>query len=392
MHSKTLKNSDLRVLFNVSGHGKVDKNRIGGVEKIVLDRSTYLARHDFFVSIFGDFPWETPNVNKVRFRGTMGGSLKHIHKIFLYLVKGYRKLKNETTDVLVSTHERNYLLTLLVAKKRKIPVLDLEADHDPWVPPFSISKRLYHWLVEKADRVVAISEEAKRRMISLGISKENIDVVYPGIDTNIYKPGSPKKRKQQIMYVAKFVERKNHLALLRAFNEIKKQLPELRLVFIGPKSAGYTGNTKITSNYFRNCRKFIKAHNLQGRIDFYEDLSEKDLISLYQESKLFVIPSSEEGFGLTLLEAMSCGCACIVNNVPPMTEVIGNAGILLDVNDTETLADAISEILKNKEKQKMLQTLARTRAQEVFDAEKMNKKFRESMVELIGDEYNRRQR
>ena len=82
---------------------------------------------------------------------------------------------------------------------------------------------------------------------------------------------------------------------------------------------------------------------------FYLDGDEKLLAKLYNSAKIFVYPSLYEGFGLPILEAMSCGCPVIAGKNSSIVEVAGNAAKLIDTNDTEVLTNSMDEILENDE-------------------------------------------
>ena len=123
----------------------------------------------------------------------------------------------------------------------------------------------------------------------------------------------------------------------------------------------------------RNFAKFIKENNiddlvfvmggghwqkflnvLQKEIDAYGDLKDKilpigyvddeDLKTLYSASEMFVYTSLYEGFGMPVLEAMQCGCACITSNVTSIPEVIGDAGIQINPKADDEMTDAYKKM------------------------------------------------
>lgn len=361
MHKKT-------ILFNVSGHGRINKERIGGVEKVVLEAITSLKKH-YDIILFGDFPWAPKGVKVIPFYGRMGGSIKHAINITQYLSVGLRKIKAIHADLIVSTHQRNQLLSYLYSKSCKIPFVSWELDHDPWVKPLTPAKKIYRYFAKKPTLTIAMSEEQRQRIIRSGKQCSTIKVVYQGIDTSYYTPVRNAQRDNYILYVAKFLTRKNHLELLKAFEVLNKTHPELRLVLVGPKSGGYTGSKLRVTQYYDKCQSFI-VNNLKGKVVHYEDISEDELIKLYQLAMVYCMPSCEEGFGLTLLEAMSCGCACVVNKIAPLTEVIGKAGLLVNANSHENIAVALNKIVEDDSLRASLQAKARSRALKVFSQDR----------------------
>lgn len=381
MHSKKT------VLINVSGHGRLDIERIGGVEKVVLQAISGLTKSTNVV-LFGDFPWATQSVKVVSFSKRMGGSLKHVLGIFSYLITGLTRIKKLESNIVIYTHQRNQLLSILYSRIKRVPLIAWELDHDPWVGKKSLIKALYQRLLRNASAVISMSKEQKSRISASGYPEDKIHVVYQGLDTKRYAPSVKKTHLKYILYVAKFLPRKNQLNLLKAFSQIKNLFPDLKLVLVGPKSGGYTGNKDRVSDYYKECSSFIKDH-LRNRVTHYEDLSEDQLISCLQNASIYCMPSNEEGFGLSLLEAMSCGQACVVNNISPLTEVIGDTGILVDANSPSAIANAIKEVLSNGALRTDLCTKARSRAVYVFSDKVFEAKLKKIIYQAIDENLRR---
>ena len=267
-----------------------------------------------------------------------------------------------------------------------------EMDHIFWTPPITRVKKIYHSLINQTDRVIAISSAQKRRMIGLGINPNKIALIYGAIDTSKFTPlddedAETKETQNYILYVAKFTERKNHLALLKAFKKVISisglKYPNLKLYLVGPATGAFTSKGKEPSPYYMKCLEYVQKSSLGGRVKFYKDVSDEELIELYRHATLFVFPSLEEGFGMTLLEAMACGCPCIVNNIEPPSEIIGNAGCLVNAENPEELADKIEELLENTPLRNQLGALARQRAVSVFDSTLIGEHFKALLNEVM---------
>jgi glycosyltransferase involved in cell wall biosynthesis len=74
---------------------------------------------------------------------------------------------------------------------------------------------------------------------------------------------------------------------------------------------------------------------------------EQDLPALYRQAALLAYPSLYEGFGLPPLEAMACGTPVVASSTSSVPEAVGDAGILIDPNDTQALADALHLVLSD---------------------------------------------
>ncbi|TET14699.1 MAG: glycosyltransferase family 1 protein, partial [Dehalococcoidia bacterium] len=76
---------------------------------------------------------------------------------------------------------------------------------------------------------------------------------------------------------------------------------------------------------------------------------EADLPAYYSGAEVFVLPSLYEGFGFPVLEAMACACPVITSNTSSLPEVTGEAGIMVDPHDTDSLAQAMRQVLTDSE-------------------------------------------
>lgn len=266
-----------------------------------------------------------------------------------------------------------------------------EFDHIFWTPPITRVKKLYHFLMKHVTKVVAISSIQKERMIHFGISPHNISLIYNFEDTEMFSPAPAEAAAgsgsgDYILYVAKFTERKNQLNLLRAFKEVsdKGQFAGIKLRLVGPASGAYVSKEGVTTTYYRECMSYIRESGLEQKVEMYSAQGLEQLIQFYRQAAVFVIPSREEGFGLVLLEAMSCGCPCISNDIEPLTEVMGNAGLVVDAGDVTSLAHAMEQLLTDHELRKELGMRARERAVSVFSTNSLERNLEKLMGEIEG--------
>lgn len=137
-----------------------------------------------------------------------------------------------------------------------------------------------------------------------------------------------------VLYLGTLKPSKNVEGLIEAFSKLEGQNPDLRLVIAGKK--GWMFDTI-----------FKKAENLgiKDKVVFTDFVPEEDKPALIAGAKVFVLPSFWEGFGLDVLNAFGCGVPVVASNVGSLPEVVGNAGILVDPNDTESIAQGISKVL-----------------------------------------------
>ena len=199
---------------------------------------------------------------------------------------------------------------------------------------------------KRCDSIVTVSESSKKEIIeSLNVAPEKITVIYGGC-SEIFQPGSDDglkewiKRKYQIkgdfiLYVGTLEPRKNLKGLIQAYNRSRAK-EEFLLVLAGGRGWRY-----------EHIFQLVKRLNLEDQVIFTGYVPEFDLPGLYGSASLFVYPSFYEGFGLPPLEAMACGVPVIVSNTTSLPEVVGDAGIYVDPNDTEQISVSIDLVLSD---------------------------------------------
>lgn len=100
--------------------------------------------------------------------------------------------------------------------------------------------------------------------------------------------------------------------------------------------------------------KQIEKLKLTNNVQFLKQVSNEDLVLLYNAASLFAFPSRYEGFGLPLLEAMACGAPVIASNNSSIPEIVGDAGLLVETEDVETLASTMVHVLTDETTQRQL--------------------------------------
>jgi glycosyltransferase involved in cell wall biosynthesis len=199
-------------------------------------------------------------------------------------------------------------------------------------PTEAVRQEVHKHLQVPLNRIVAIAEAARSSFRPLDL-KSAATVLE---QLQITKPF--------VLYVGTVEPRKNLLTLVRAFEEVvsDRDLP-LRLVMAGRK--GW-----MVDDLFLQ----VKKSPASERISFTGYLSDHDLCALYSSCALFVYPSLYEGFGLPPLEAMACGAPVIASSIPSISEVVGDAAVLVDPSDGASLAQAIISLLGDEELRKEL--------------------------------------
>ena len=197
--------------------------------------------------------------------------------------------------------------------------------------------------IKRASHIIAVSQHTKNDLIKyLKIPDSSISVIYNGVDHNIFKPYKIKLLdKPYIMYVGSERPRKNLNRLIEAFAILKKEFPELILVKVG--ESGRSGEFR------QNTLKKLDSLGITQDVIFTNHIPELDLAHYYSSAQLLAYPPLYEGFGLPPLEAMTCGCPVVTSNTSSLPEVVGEAGIMVNPYDTDSLVKAMRQVLTNDE-------------------------------------------
>ena len=139
-----------------------------------------------------------------------------------------------------------------------------------------------------------------------------------------------------VLTVGDIQPRKNHLGLIKAFENVMRTHPELphRLVFAG-KDTWFSPDVRAAA----------RASRVADRIVFLGFVSDEDLAHYYSACEVFVFPSFYEGFGIPILEAMACGRAVACSNTSAMPEVADSAALLFDPRNIDQMGRALNDLL-----------------------------------------------
>lgn len=199
--------------------------------------------------------------------------------------------------------------------------------------------------VRSADRIIAISRQTRDDLIELlEADEQKIRIVYQGCNPWFYEPVDATEKQrirekyelpgQYLLYVGTIEARKNLLTIIRALHEHDINIP---LVAVGGKTS-----------YFDQISKYLQEKEVKN-IHFHHHIDNADLPGIYQQSEAFIYPSSYEGFGIPVLEALNSGVPVITSKGGCLEETAGGGGLLVEPGNVDELAAAIQQVLSNSE-------------------------------------------
>lgn len=192
------------------------------------------------------------------------------------------------------------------------------------------------------DSKFTLSEMIKYKLPGI----EKVKVIHLGASFND-KDKALENKAQYIVYVGNVKPHKNLKRLITAYKIIHEKCNiKLPLMIVGEADNFITGIPGFKEEIIDSSwSKWIK---FTGRV------SDEELINIYRNASILVLPSLYEGFGLPPLEAMACGCPCVVSNVASLPEVCGDAALYCDPYSIDDIADKMHKIVVDFQLRKVM--------------------------------------
>lgn len=211
------------------------------------------------------------------------------------------------------------------------------------------SRRYYNeqvgWAIGRADHILADSEATRTDLIQLlKVPPQKVTAVPLAADPALGpRPASQVRtalvgyglEPGYLLFVGTLEPRKNLAGLLSAYRILlDRKVTQAPLVVVG-------GRGWLYEDIFAR----VEALGLAGRVRFLHNVPDSDLSALYNGAALLASPSFYEGFGLPALEAMACGTPVVVSDRGSLPEVVGRAGVLVNPDQPESIAEGMARVL-----------------------------------------------
>ncbi len=198
----------------------------------------------------------------------------------------------------------------------------------------------------RSRHIIAVSNNTKLDLVRLmSVPSQKISVVHEGAPEEFNPDPHPEDEeamshygiiKPYILFVGTLEPRKNLNFLIKSFDQVAKQRPDVHLVLAGRR--GWMAQAIFDE---------LERLDLLGRVHITGYVRERFLPALYRQAAAFVYPSLYEGFGLPPLEAMASGTPVIVSRSSSLPEVVGDGGLYVNPLDTNELARAMDSIFSD---------------------------------------------
>ena len=202
----------------------------------------------------------------------------------------------------------------------------------------------------------------------LGAEPSRIRTVYNGVDPASFPAVDGAPTAPTIAWVGRIDPIKDLETLLRAFALVRSDLPAARLRLFGSAPPGGEA-------YLQRCQALAAELGIADAATFEGRVA--DIRDAYQAGSIVVLCSVSEGFPYSLIEAMTCGRACVATDVGGVTEALGDTGLVVPPRSPQRLARACLTLLKNDKMRHRLGSAARARALEYFTVDEAINTFDE---------------
>lgn len=176
---------------------------------------------------------------------------------------------------------------------------------------------------------IVIADWIKKRIADLGIDTSKIPTVNNGIDYSVYERKRSYNNSEEFRFLIldHHLEKKGVKYGIEVYEKIKNRFPKVTLKMFGMKRSAF----------------------VPDYAEYYENPTRAELVNLYNESDIFLFPSIEEGWGLTVIEAMASGCAIVGTNTGCLLEIGKDKCNCMKSNpkDVDSMVENVIEIMKN---------------------------------------------
>jgi len=253
------------------------------------------------------------------------------------------RLRNENFDIVIDSISKVPLCAPFYVKDQIISVI-YHIHGESLFRELPLYMALYVCLMERSlipvfyrrSVVVTISGSTRDELIRFGLFSENIPIIYCGIDNSELALGR-KSYLPTILYFGRVKKYKRLDHLVKAFQYIKMNVPDARLIIAGK------------GDDYRRLTDLAKKLRILDSVDFVGKVSEKEKIKLLQEAWVYVMPSIKEGWGISVIEANACGTPVVAYDVPGLRDSVrhGYNGFLVEDGNVNALAEVTLELIKN---------------------------------------------
>lgn len=360
----------------------------GGAEKRIYELGKRLAEEGHEVHVFGVKWWDGADIIENTGMVLHGvcepmelyvNGRRSISEAIIFSIKLFPHLVRERFDIIdVSAFPYFSCFTVkLISILRRTPMIITwhEVWGDYWYEYMGLRGffgKLVEYMASKlTHRQIAVSVLTKKNLKALGVDAEKIHVIPNGVDLKRIASVQPSPDECDIISVGRLIREKNVNVLLEALDNVRDVIPNIKCHIIGD------GPEKV------QLYELALKLGLVDNVRFFEFMEYDMMIARIKSSKVLVLPSSREGFGMVVMEAFACGVPVITVKCPQnaaFSLVTEKTGLVVNL-DAKELCSAVCTLI-NFEVRKKMATYAIDTAQE-YDWDKITMHLKSLYEDLI---------
>lgn len=286
-----------------------------------------------------------------------------------------RLLRRERVEVLQTHLFDAGVVGLLAARLARTPVVVVARHHldEPYLLGTRWHVKTDGWMARRASCVVVPSDAVRRHMIAReGLRGDNVEVIHYGFDFADFDATPEDGQRVRAEFglessfvlgnVGRFFKNKGHAYLTEALAELRREIPNIKLVLLGSGERGWI-------------EEAARTHGVEDRIIFAG--FRKDVPACMRAFDLLVHPSLSESFGQVLVEAMAVGTPVVASSVGGVPEIVsdGETGLLVPAMDAGAIARAVLDLYRDADKRERLALAGQRSVRERFTDEQMVKGY-----------------
>ena len=211
---------------------------------------------------------------------------------------------------------------------------------------FTSSKKRQTNSFKKSNALIFLSEHSKEVVLPKIEDDKFNKVIAHGLNKEFFSSTQRDyvfEKHVNILYVSPIFHYKNHLAVVKAFQELKLETKfDIHLNFVGGG----------TSSALEELKKYLQVNNLKDSITLKRYLNSSELVQEFETNDIFLFASSCETFGITLLEAMGAKLPIACSNRTGLPAILKDAGVYFDPFNVSSIKTALYELISNQDKRK----------------------------------------
>ena len=216
----------------------------------------------------------------------------------------------------------------------------------------------------KSDRIISVNEFNKKWEILYGAEAGKIQVVYNGVDHELFKPlEKPEHLKSipTVVALARVFELKDVITMIKTCKVVSNEIPEVQFLVYG--------DDKAVPEYTEDCLALVKQLQIEANFKFMGPKPNPH--TLFCEGDISILTSISEGFPYTVIESMSCGIPVVATDVGGVKEGLDEtSGFLCKPKDAEAIGKSVIVLLNDKALRKQMSLNARKRVMDHFTMDK----------------------